>query len=136
MINLTSGTRIDKTEGGRAYIIVKLSKQIHQLIGNGNQRRWVRLILYSSFYGSIRLFRTIACGCSQPAPVKKREKQGNAHPGRERQQFNGEEKTRARTWSRGGASDIPYRFTLPTSISQVLVQTKLLAKVQHGELQP
>jgi hypothetical protein len=36
----------------------------------------------------------------------------------------------------GGDHDMPYRFTLPTSIPQVLAWMKLLAKVQDGELQP
>ncbi len=36
----------------------------------------------------------------------------------------------------GGDDDLPYRFTLPTSIPQVLAWVKLLAKVQNGELQP
>jgi hypothetical protein len=36
----------------------------------------------------------------------------------------------------GGDQDLPYRFTLPTSIPQVLAWVKLLAKVQHSEFQP
>ena len=36
----------------------------------------------------------------------------------------------------GGDHDIPYRFALPSSIPQVLVWMKLLAKVQDGQLQP
>jgi len=36
----------------------------------------------------------------------------------------------------GGDHDIPYRFALPSSIPQVLVWMKLLAKVQGGQLQP
>ena len=36
----------------------------------------------------------------------------------------------------GGDHDIPYRFTGPTSIPQVLAWTKLLVRVQAGELQP
>lgn len=36
----------------------------------------------------------------------------------------------------GGDHDLPYRFTLPTSLPQVLAWMKLLAKVQYGELQP
>jgi hypothetical protein len=34
----------------------------------------------------------------------------------------------------GGDHDIPYRFTLPTSIPQVLAWVKLLAKVQNNEI--
>ncbi len=36
----------------------------------------------------------------------------------------------------GGDYDIPYTFTLPASMPQVLAWIKLLAKVQRGELQP
>ena len=36
----------------------------------------------------------------------------------------------------GGDHDLPYRFTLLTSIPQVLAWVKLLKKVQNGELQP
>jgi hypothetical protein len=36
----------------------------------------------------------------------------------------------------GGDNDVPYRFTLPTSLPQVLAWIKLLTKVQKGELQP
>jgi hypothetical protein len=36
----------------------------------------------------------------------------------------------------GGDYDMPYSFILPTSIPQILAWMKLLAKVQHGELQP
>lgn len=36
----------------------------------------------------------------------------------------------------GGDHDLPYRFTLPTSIPQVLAWMRLLAKVQAGELEP
>ena len=36
----------------------------------------------------------------------------------------------------GGDHDLPYRFTLPTSLPQVLVWVKLLVKVQNGEFQP
>jgi hypothetical protein len=35
-----------------------------------------------------------------------------------------------------GDSDAPYRFTLPTSLPQVLAWMKLRAQVQNGELQP
>ncbi len=38
----------------------------------------------------------------------------------------------------GGSADhdTPYRFTLPTSLPQVLTWTRLLARVQRGELEP
>jgi hypothetical protein len=36
----------------------------------------------------------------------------------------------------GGDHDLPYRFTLPTSIPQVLAWMKLLVNVQNGALQP
>jgi len=36
----------------------------------------------------------------------------------------------------GGDHDLPYRFTLPTSLPQVLAWVKLLARVQSGDLQP
>jgi hypothetical protein len=36
----------------------------------------------------------------------------------------------------GGDQDLPYWFTLPASIPQVLAWVELLAKVQHGEFQP
>lgn len=36
----------------------------------------------------------------------------------------------------GSDNDVPYRFTLPTSLPQVLAWMKLLVKVQKGELQP
>ena len=36
----------------------------------------------------------------------------------------------------GGDQDLPYWFTLPTAMPQVLAWVKLLAKVQHGEFQP
>ncbi len=36
----------------------------------------------------------------------------------------------------GGDHDLPYRFTLPTSIPQVLAWVKLLARVQQGDFQP
>ena len=39
-------------------------------------------------------------------------------------------------WSRGGDYDTPYTFTLPVSIRQALAWTRLLAKVQRGELEP
>ena len=32
--------------------------------------------------------------------------------------------------------DSPYRFTLPTSLPQILAWTRLLARVQRGELEP
>lgn len=35
----------------------------------------------------------------------------------------------------GGDHDTPYTFTLPTSVPQVLAWTKLLVKIQAGELQ-
>jgi hypothetical protein len=35
----------------------------------------------------------------------------------------------------GGDHDIPYTFTLPVSLPQILAWTRLLAKVQHGELE-
>jgi len=38
--------------------------------------------------------------------------------------------------SRGGDYDTPYTFTLPVSIRQALAWTRLLAKVQRGELEP
>ena len=36
----------------------------------------------------------------------------------------------------GGDHDQPYRFTLPTSLPQVLAWVKLLARVQQGDFQP
>lgn len=36
----------------------------------------------------------------------------------------------------GGDHDMPYTFALPVSMPQVLAWMRLLAKVQHGELQP
>jgi len=36
----------------------------------------------------------------------------------------------------GGDHDLPYRFTLPTSLPQVLSWVKLLARVQQGDFQP
>jgi hypothetical protein len=36
----------------------------------------------------------------------------------------------------GGDHDLPYRFTLPTSIPQVLGWVKLLVRVQQGDFQP
>lgn len=36
----------------------------------------------------------------------------------------------------GGDHDLPYRFTLPGSMPQVLAWVKLLAKVSAGELEP
>lgn len=36
----------------------------------------------------------------------------------------------------GGDHDVPYSFTLPASLPQVLVWMRLLAKVHRGELQP
>ena len=36
----------------------------------------------------------------------------------------------------GGDHDLPYRFTLPTSLPQVLAWVKLLARVQQGDFQP
>ena len=36
----------------------------------------------------------------------------------------------------GGDHDLPYRFTLPTSLPQVLGWVKLLVRVQQGDLQP
>ena len=36
----------------------------------------------------------------------------------------------------GGDHDIPYHFALPLSMPQVLAWTRLLARVQRGELQP
>jgi hypothetical protein len=37
---------------------------------------------------------------------------------------------------RGGDYDTPYTFTLPVSMRQALAWTRLLAKVQRGELEP
>jgi hypothetical protein len=37
---------------------------------------------------------------------------------------------------RGGDYDTPYTFALPTSMRQALAWTRLLAKVQRGELEP
>jgi hypothetical protein len=36
----------------------------------------------------------------------------------------------------GGDHDLPYQFTLPTSLPQVLSWVKLLARVQQGDFQP
>ncbi len=36
----------------------------------------------------------------------------------------------------GGDHDLPYRFTLPTSMPQVIAWVKLLRRVRHGDLQP
>jgi hypothetical protein len=36
----------------------------------------------------------------------------------------------------GGDHDLPYQFTLPTSLPQVLAWVKLLARVQQGDFQP
>jgi hypothetical protein len=36
----------------------------------------------------------------------------------------------------GGDHDLPYRFSLPLSLPQVLAWMRLLTKVKHGELQP
>ena len=36
----------------------------------------------------------------------------------------------------GGDHDLPYRFSLPLSLSQVLAWMRLLTKVKYGELQP
>jgi hypothetical protein len=36
----------------------------------------------------------------------------------------------------GGDHDLPYRFTLPTSLPQVFAWVKLLARVQQGDFQP
>lgn len=36
----------------------------------------------------------------------------------------------------GGDHDIPYRFTLPISMPQVLAWMKLLARVQNGDIEP
>jgi hypothetical protein len=36
----------------------------------------------------------------------------------------------------GGDHDLPYHFTLPTSLPQVLAWVKLLVKVHNGEFQP
>jgi len=36
----------------------------------------------------------------------------------------------------GGDHDLPYQFTLPTSMPQVLAWVKLLARVQQGDFQP
>lgn len=36
----------------------------------------------------------------------------------------------------GGDHDLPYLFSLPTSMPQTLAWTKLLARVERGELQP
>jgi hypothetical protein len=47
-----------------------------------------------------------------------------------------EKRRRELEFGRGGDHDIPYRFTLPNSIPHILAWMKLLAKVQHGELQP
>lgn len=35
-----------------------------------------------------------------------------------------------------GDHDVPYTFSIPSSVPQVLAWTKLLAKVQRGELEP
>lgn len=35
-----------------------------------------------------------------------------------------------------GDRDLPYRFTLPTALPQVLAWVKLLARVQQGDFQP
>jgi hypothetical protein len=39
-------------------------------------------------------------------------------------------------WGSGGDHDTPYTFALPQSMPQALAWTKLLAKVQRGELEP
>jgi len=36
----------------------------------------------------------------------------------------------------GGDHDLPYWFTLPISMPQILAWVKLLVRVQHGDLQP
>jgi hypothetical protein len=36
----------------------------------------------------------------------------------------------------GGDHDVPYRFTLPTTMPQVLAWVKLLVRVHNGDLQP
>ncbi len=39
-------------------------------------------------------------------------------------------------WGRGGDYDTPYTFALPVSMPQALAWTRLLAKIQRGELAP
>ncbi|HKF38973.1 MAG TPA: hypothetical protein VKB35_18900, partial [Ktedonobacteraceae bacterium] len=36
----------------------------------------------------------------------------------------------------GGDHDLPYQFTLPTAMPQVLAWVKLLARVRQGDFQP
>ena len=55
--------------------------------------------------------------------------------------YEGSEDSLERRWGElergaGGDHDLPYTFTLPTSMPQVLVWIRLLVRVQDGQLQP
>jgi hypothetical protein len=78
--------------------------------------------------------RTTSIAVLTELELRESRKGGNAREGRD---MNPLEKRREELEPGvGGDHDIPYRFTRPSSMPQVLAWMKLLAKVQDGTLQP
>jgi hypothetical protein len=78
--------------------------------------------------------RTTSIAILTELELRESRKGGNAREGRD---MNPLEKRREELEPGvGGDHDIPYRFTRPSSMPQVLAWMKLLVKVQDGTLQP
>lgn len=72
-------------------------------------------------------------GALEPSPNKSSK---GAHSLEERGRSLLEQRRGELELGAGGDYDLPYRFTLSTSLPQVLAWMRLLTKVEHGELQP
>jgi len=79
------------------------------------------------------LERTASIAIASEPSLNERSK--GAHAMEERDRNSLEKRREELERGAGGDYDIPYRFTLPTSIPQVLAWMRLLAKVQGGEIQ-
>ncbi len=71
-----------------------------------------------------------------PSEPSLNERSKGAHALEERGRSSPEKRRGELERGAGGDYDTAYRFTLPTSMPQVLAWMKLLARVQRGELQP
>jgi hypothetical protein len=71
-------------------------------------------------------------GALSPRERRRTFRQNLAISRRARHEPTGEEKGGVRAWGRW-RHDLPYRFTVPTAMPQVLAWAKLLARRAHGE---
>ncbi len=78
-----------------------------------------------------------ACACGSPAHERTTSIPAHTSPTPDGRGMSELDKRReALEYGTGGDHDLPYRFTLPTSLPQVLGWVKLLVRVQQGDLQP